>query len=69
MSPFGMAYMQLNETISNTGIAIIAVEPEFSYLQYLLFEIQKCNTARRSYECDIKGCQGSRYRRCEWIYG
>ena len=35
MSPFGMAYMQLNETISNTGIDIRAVEPEFSYLQYL----------------------------------
>ena len=35
MSPFGVAYMQLNETISNTGIDIRAVEPEFSYLQYL----------------------------------
>ena len=35
MSPFRMAYMQLNETISNTGIDIRAVEPEFSYLQYL----------------------------------
>ncbi|MCG7878799.1 MAG: reverse transcriptase domain-containing protein [Candidatus Thiodiazotropha endolucinida] len=35
MSPFGMAYMQLNETISNTGIDIRAVEPEFSYLQSL----------------------------------
>ena len=35
MSPFGMAYMQLNETISNTGIDIRALEPEFSYLRYL----------------------------------
>ena len=35
MSPFGVAYMQLNETISNTSIDIRAVEPEFSYLQYL----------------------------------
>ena len=35
MSPFGMAYMQLNETISSTGIDIKAVEPKFSYLQYV----------------------------------
>ena len=34
MSPFGMAYTQLNETISNTSIDISTVEPEFSYLQY-----------------------------------
>lgn len=35
LSPFGMAYMQLSETISNTGIYISTVEPEFSYLQHL----------------------------------
>ena len=33
LSPFRMAYMQLNDTISNTGIDIRAVEPELSYLQ------------------------------------
>ena len=32
MSPFVMAYMQLNSTISNTCIDIRAVEPELSYL-------------------------------------
>ena len=35
VSPFGMAYMQLNETISNTGIDIKDVEPKLSYLQYV----------------------------------
>ena len=35
VSPFGMAYMQLNETISNTCIDIRAVQPEFPYLQHL----------------------------------
>ena len=33
MSLFGMAYMQVNETILNTGIGIRAVNPDFSYLQ------------------------------------
>ena len=28
-----MAYMQVNETILNTGIDIRAVDPDFSYLQ------------------------------------
>ena len=39
MFPFPLAYMQLNETISNTGIDIKAVEPEFSCLLY--FQLTK----------------------------
>ena len=35
LSPFGMAFMQLNDTISTTGINLSAIEPEFSFLQDL----------------------------------
>ena len=35
LSPFGMAFMKLNDTISTTGINLSAVEPEFSFLQDL----------------------------------
>ena len=35
LSPFGMAFMQLNDTISTTGINLSAVEPKFSFLQDL----------------------------------
>lgn len=41
ISPFGMAYMQLNETVSATGIDLSAIEPEFSYLQDLQPSKQK----------------------------
>ena len=35
LSPFGMAFMKLNDTISTTGINLSAIEPEFSFLQDL----------------------------------
>ncbi|MEW8548209.1 MAG: reverse transcriptase domain-containing protein [Candidatus Thiodiazotropha sp.] len=35
VSPFGKAYMQLMDTVSNTGIDITKVEPEFSYMEHL----------------------------------
>ena len=35
LSPLGMAFMQLDDTVSTTGINLSAIEPEFSFLQDL----------------------------------
>ena len=35
LSPFNKAFMQMTDTITNTGLDVRTVEPEASYLEYL----------------------------------